>query len=276
MPLFVVATPVGNLEDITRRAVRVLGEVELVLAEDTRATRVLLDAIGVSTPMRSYHDHSDARVVSAIVERLKAGAHIGLVSDAGTPCVSDPGYALVRAAIDAGVLVIPIPGASSVLAFVSVAGLPTDRFQFVGFAPRKDGARTDACADWAGYPGTTVVLESPNRIVDLLTRLAEVAPERAVVVGRELTKLHEEFVRGSAVAVLAELGSRDRVRGEVVLGIGPAPAVAAADAEVDAWTAELVGLGLRTKDVARVVARRLGRSVDEVYRRALELREGED
>lgn len=273
MPLYVVATPVGNLEDVTRRAARVLGEVDVVLAEDTRTTRVLLDTLGVGTPTRAYHDHTDEQVRAEIVTDLASGRSAALVSDAGTPCISDPGYALVRDAVAAGVEVVPVPGASSLTAFLSAAGLPTDRFQFAGFAPRKPGARDAACAEWLAFPGTTVVLESPKRLVELLRRIADVDPSRAVVVGRELTKLHEEFVRGAAIDVLGELSERERVRGEVVLGVAPAQPRVATDDEVDAWVRDLLGVGLRTKAIARVVAGRLGRSADEVYARVLELKE---
>lgn len=273
MPLYVVATPVGNLEDVSRRAIRVLGEVDCVLAEDTRHTRVLLDAIGVRTPMRAFHDHTDAERRARIVEELAGGVTMALVSDAGTPCVSDPGFALVRDAAAAGVDVVPVPGPSSILAFVSAAGLPTDRFQFVGFPPRKDGARREACAEWLAYEGTTIALESPNRVLGFLEVLVELAPDREIAVGRELTKRFEEFVRGTAAAVLHELRSRERIRGEFVIGVAPCSGPGApATGELAAWATELHELGVRSKDAARVLSRRLGVPVDEAYACMVSLR----
>lgn len=274
MTLYVVATPVGNLEDVSRRAVRVLGEVDVVLAEDTRTSRVLMDALGLAARLRAYHDHSDDAVRAGIVAELAEGGSAALITDAGTPCVSDPGYALVRDCAAAGVDVVPVPGASSVTIFLSAAGLPTDRFQFVGFAPRKPQARADACADWLAYGGTTVVLESPKRVIALLDALREHDAGRQVVVGRELTKMHEEFVRGTVTSVRDDLAGRDRVRGEIVLGIAPASSAPTADeAEVDAWAVDLLGEGLRTKSIARVLSRHLGVSAEDAYRRVLAIKD---
>ncbi len=274
MPLYIVATPVGNLEDMSRRALRVLAEVDYVLAEDTRTTGKLLSLVGVKARLRAYHDHSNVADRERIVRELVDGQDIALVSDAGTPCVSDPGYALVRDAAAAGVSVVPVPGASSVLAFLSAAGLPTDCFQFVGFGPRKAGARDAAVAEWFAYSGTTVVLEAPTRLVALLQALAQADPDRGVVVGRELTKLHEEFVRGTAASVLAAFQDRDRIRGECVVGVAPDDAEAlVTDVEVDAWIQELLDAGLRTKAISQVLSRRLGVPAASVYERAVALRE---
>ncbi|MCB9531626.1 MAG: 16S rRNA (cytidine(1402)-2'-O)-methyltransferase [Myxococcales bacterium] len=276
MTLFVVATPIGNLEDLSPRAARVLREVDLVLAEDTRRTRPLLEHIGSRARLRAYHDHTDRGAHAAVVTELAAGVNAALVSDAGTPCISDPGFVLVRDAIGAGVSVVPVPGASSLLAFAAASGLPADRLQFVGFAPRRGGDRDRALAEWTQYAGTTVALESPNRIVATLAALVALAPDRPVVVGRELTKLHEEWIRGSASEVHASLAARDRVLGEVVLGIGGAPPQDVDDAAVSEWLRELVDAGVHTKTAAQIVARRLGTSAREAYALALALQAGGD
>lgn len=270
--LYVVATPLGNLEDITRRAARILAEVDEIVAEDTRHSRRLLDAIGVRGQLSSYHDHSGDHVVAAIVERLRAGRSIALITDAGTPCISDPGYRLVRAAQDAGVKVVPIPGPSAVIAFLSAAGLATDRFRFVGFFARKDGERRDALRAMLASDDTVVGYESPQRLVSLLAVIAELAPDREVAIGRELTKMHEEIVRGTASSVASAFANRPIVKGEVVVGMAAAPATTTTDADVDAWVAELVPLGARSRDLARAIARRLGRRADDVYERILQFR----
>ncbi len=274
MTLYVVATPVGHLEDVTHRAARVLAECDAILAEDTRHTRKLTEALGVRTPLRSYHDHSSPEARDRIVAELVAGADFALVSDAGTPCISDPGYALVREARAHGVDVVPVPGPSSLTAFLSAAGLPTDRFQFVGFAPRKVGARRDAVRQWLAYGGTTVAFESPARVVDLLVAIAREAPAREIVVGRELTKRFEEFLVGPANTVAETLASRDGVRGEIVVGVRGSEETAAPEtAEIDAWIRALSEAGLGTKALSQTLANRLGGRVDQYYKRAIELRE---
>lgn len=270
MPLFVVATPIGNLEDLSGRARRVLGEVDVVLAEDTRHSRVLLDAIGVRKPLRAFHDFSSPAATARIVDELRAGASFALISDAGTPCISDPGYELVRAARDAEIVVVPIPGASSVLAFLSAAGLPTDRFTFMGFAPRADGARSEQLGRWMFRESTLVYLESPRRVADLLGSIGQIDAMRRVVVGRELTKLHESFVSGAAAEVGERLASAEAFRGEFVVGIAPGPEPNAEQGEIAGWVDALVATSLSTKDITALVASRLGVSRDEVYRRVLE------
>jgi 16S rRNA (cytidine1402-2'-O)-methyltransferase len=269
MPLFVVATPIGNLEDLSSRARRVLGEVDAILAEDTRHTRVLLDAIGVRKPLRAFHDHSTDTVVKRVVDELVAGATLAIVSDAGTPCVSDPGYELVRAAREAGVEVIPIPGASSVVAFLSAAGLPSDRFTFMGFAPRSEGQRRELLAAWMFRDTTLVFLESPKRVADLLASIGEIDGSREVVTGRELTKLHESFVRGTASSVLAQLTETGGLRGEFVVGIAPGPEPVAGEGDVEAWIEALCATTLSTRDIAALVSSRLSKPKDDIYRRVL-------
>lgn len=275
MTLYVAATPIGNLDDVTRRLRDTLEGVDVVYCEDTRHSRKLLAALDVHAELRAYHDHSSDEARAAIVRELVAGRRLALISDAGTPCISDPGYRLVRDARAAGVTVVPIPGPSALVAFLSVSGLPTDRFQFVGFAPRKSSARRDAVAAWLAWSGTTVAYESPHRLIELLQDLAEASPEREICVGRELTKRYETLVFGTTAGVLAQM-SAESVRGEVVIGITGAPTsvVSAADPEIDAWVAALASTGIGTRDAARVLADRLGIPRDDAYQRVLAARSG--
>jgi 16S rRNA (cytidine1402-2'-O)-methyltransferase len=272
MPLYVVSTPVGNVEDVTRRALRVLGEVDLVLAEDTRDSGRLLARLGINARFKAFHDHSSDKLRSRLVEELVGGTTMALITDAGTPCISDPGYALVRDARIAGVEVVPIPGASALLTFLAGAGLPSDRFQFVGFPPRKGGQRRSEVEAWLRYPGTTVSYESPKRIVALLEDVAAVAPEASVCVGRELTKKFEEFIFGTAATVLSDLSVREQIKGEIVLGVVGETRDAEED-DVVAWLEALIGAGVRTKDAATLVSERLGFPRRDAYQLALALRE---
>jgi len=270
VPLYIVSTPIGNLGDLTRRAVEVLRDVEIVLAEDTRHTRKLLDAAGVSATLRCYHDHSSEGVRSELVAALTEGVPMALVSDAGTPCLSDPGFALVRDALMAGVDVTPVPGASALLAFLVAAGLEPDRFQFVGFPPRAQAARESAVTSWLAYEGTTLAYESPRRVAALVGSIAAQAPLRRVVVGRELTKLHEEFVRGSASEVADVLCGRERQRGEFVVGIARGPRVDPEMIEADPWIDALLEAGMKTRGIAKLVGGQLGLPVAAIYARVLE------
>ena len=221
--LFVVSLPIGNLADITLRAIETLGAVDFVLAEDTRTTRRVLDRYEIRTPFYSslYEGAEDGRTAD-VVELLRSGKDVALVSDAGTPLVSDPGFPLVRAAVAAGIQVIPLPGPSAALAALVASGLPTDRFVFAGSLPRKRSHREELLAGLRRETSTTVAYESPHRLQETLDILARELPEREVVIARELTKLHEEFVRGRAADVAATLAARGEVRGECVLVIGGA------------------------------------------------------
>lgn len=219
--LFVVGTPIGNLEDITLRAIRTLREVDLIAAEDTRVSRTLLAAHAITTPMVSFHEFSGPSRVRRLVDRLATG-DVALISDAGMPGLSDPGFPLIRAALDAGHAVVPIPGPSAILAGLVASGLPMHAFTFHGFLPRKSGERRRLLESLKESPHTNVVFESPHRLVAALTEIVDVVgPERAVAVGRELTKLFEEVVRGSASEVLARF-RQQAPRGEITLMIGPA------------------------------------------------------
>ena len=266
--LYIVATPIGNMEDITLRALRLLRDVSLILAEDTRHTRQLLSRHGIETPVSSFHDHNERQKVDEVVRRLREGEEMALVTDAGTPLISDPGFVLVRAAAEAGVAVVPVPGASAVLAFLSAAGLPADRWTFVGFAPRAEGERSAAVASWLTASGTSVCFESPHRVAALVAEIARQAPAARVVAGRELTKQFEEFIRGTATEVAAQLALAEP-RGEFVLGISPPPPSGPPpDAEVDGWIDALAEEGLRTKAIAKLLSKRLGLKSTEVYDRA--------
>ena len=217
--MYLVATPIGNLEDITQRALRVLREVQVIAAEDTRRTRRLLDHFGLATPIVSLFEHNERARIPALLERLTRGESVAVVTDAGSPGISDPGYPLVRAATAAGLRVESIPGASAVIAALQVSGLPTDSFVFVGFLPPKGAARRRRLEELSERRETVVAFESPHRIEACLADLEAVWGERPVVLARELTKLHEQVLRGSAREVRAALGAGER-RGEMVLILG--------------------------------------------------------
>lgn len=220
--LYLVATPLGNLEDITLRALRVLRECDVLAAEDTRRSGQLLAHFGIRKPLVSYFRFNEARRSEEILERLRRGQTVALVTDAGSPGISDPGERVVRAALAAGFRVEPVPGPCALIAALTASGLPTEEFHFVGFLPHKSGQRRKALERLATLPGTLVLYESPHRLERLLAELAELMPERAVVLARELTKKFEEFLRGRPAELLARVRQR-AVRGELVVLIGPAP-----------------------------------------------------
>ena len=271
--LYIVATPIGNLEDVTLRSIRVLGEAQLVLAEDTRRTRVLLTAHGIDARPVSMHAHNEMARVEKTLEILAGGGDVALVSDAGTPLVSDPGGRLVAAAIEAGFAVQAIPGASAVLAALAISGLPAERFLFVGFLPRKASARDELLARLRTAPETLVFFESPQRLVGTLERLAQVLGSRRACVARELTKLHEEAVRGS----LEELAERfvDGTRGEVTLVVeGASPMPPLSDVrELDADICKRLADGESSKTIAAELAPMSGLSKRAIYARAIELKD---
>ena len=260
--LYLVSTPIGNLEDVTRRAARVLSEVSRVLAEDTRRTQVLLDHLGVRVPLVSLHEHNEAERASQVLQWLDAGEDLALVSDAGTPLISDPGARVVKAVAGAGHAVVALPGPSAVLAALVSSGLPTERFVFLGFPPRKGGERAELMDRVAGSAETVVVFESPERLGALLADLAEACgEERRVAVARELTKVHEEIVRGT-LAEAVHYYDGNPPRGEVTVVVAPAEASAAPDTADRAAARSLAGAlmaeGAKPSQVAREVARRLG------------------
>jgi len=269
--LHLVATPIGNLGDMTLRALETLAGVGLIACEDTRITRRLTERYGIAAELMPYHEHNAATARPRILERLAEGGSVALVSDAGTPLISDPGFKLVREAIAAGHAVVALPGPSSVLTALSVAALPTDRFFFEGFLPAKGGARRARLAELARIDATLVIFESGNRMQDALRDLADIMGAREAAVCRELTKLHEEVLRES-LAELAGKADRLETRGEFVLVIGPP----AADAQ--AMSAEALDDLLReqlaqhsVKDAVAHVVELSGRARREVYARALVL-----
>ena len=214
--LYIVATPIGNLEDITLRALRILKTVDLIAAEDTRRTRKLLTHYDIATPLTSYHDHSESTKAPALVETLLAGKNMALVSDAGTPCISDPGYRLVKSAAEVDIPLVPVPGPSMLTALMSVGGLPTDRFAFEGFLPAKPTQRQRALRELCHEGRPLIFYESPHRLLRTLADLEQIFGDRRVVVGRELTKQFEEILRGPVSVVLSAFHNRP-VKGEVAL-----------------------------------------------------------
>lgn len=270
--LHIVATPIGNLGDVSFRALATLAAADAILAEDTRVTKTLLAHYGITTPLVTYNEHSAQIIRPRMVARLEKGEALALVSDAGTPLVSDPGYKLVEAAIEAGIAVIGVPGPSAVMAALVVAGLPTDRFFFEGFLPPKSAARRTRLATLASIPGTLVMFESPRRLPAMLADAAAVLGMRPAAVARELTKFYETVRRGSLPALAELFAAEGPPKGEIVVLIGPADA-----AETHASASE--GLDTRldralasfsVKDAAALVAGETGLPKREVYARALE------
>jgi 16S rRNA (cytidine1402-2'-O)-methyltransferase len=262
--LVVCPTPIGNLEDVTLRVLSALREADVVACEDTRRTRTLLDRYGVKARLVSYHEHNEERRARELVERMRGGETVALVSDSGMPLVSDPGYVLVRACVAAGLAVEVLPGPSAAIAALVASALPPDRWRFAGFLPRKRGELRRVLSE---PDGTLVAFESPRRVPATLALLAEIDAQRPVAVCRELTKAHEEVVRGSA-AELAERYARAAPKGEVVLVVGPASPAAAAGGEPAGGEAvrKLVAAGAHPRTAAAVVAELTGGSANELYR----------
>jgi 16S rRNA (cytidine1402-2'-O)-methyltransferase len=274
--LYIVATPIGNLEDMTYRAVRILGEVDLIAAEDTRHSLKLLNHFGISKPLTSYFDHNQQFKGERILNALRQGRSVALISDAGTPCISDPGYQLVRDAVAEGISVVPLPGACAAITALSASGMPTDTFTFAGFPPSRQGKRRTFLAAMSSLPGTLVLYEAPHRLLDTLGDIREALGERRVIVARELTKVFEECIRGSVSEVIATV-SQSIVRGEVVLLIAPGEAVQEESEPLEKVLSRLMADGtLSIKDIARQAAVISGVSRSEAYSEALRLRnEGE-
>ncbi|MHA6287851.1 16S rRNA (cytidine(1402)-2'-O)-methyltransferase [Maricaulis sp. CAU 1757] len=272
--LYLVSTPIGNLRDITLRALDVLGAADRVLAEDTRVTRRLLDAHSIRADLSAYHDHNGDRVRPEILDALDGGAVIALVSDAGTPLVSDPGFKLVREAIARNIRVVPVPGASAVLSALTMAGLPTDSFAFAGFPPPRAAAREAWLAEFRHVPGTLVFYEGASRVDATLASMAKVFGPRPAAVCRELTKMYEEARRGTLADLAEHYAGAGAPRGEIVIVVGPP--------EDDSWDAGRIDAALekalqdmRVKDAAREVALASGWSRRDVYARALSLKDVE-
>jgi 16S rRNA (cytidine1402-2'-O)-methyltransferase len=274
--LYIIATPIGNLEDITYRAVRILGEVDLIAAEDTRHSLKLLNHFGISKPLTSYFDHNQQLKGERILNALRQGKSVALISDAGTPCISDPGYQLVRDAVAEGISVVPIPGACAAITALSASGLPTDAFTFAGFPPSRQGKRRTFLTGMNALPGTLVLYEAPHRLLDTLNDIREVLGERQVIVARELTKVFEECIRGTATDVITAV-SQGIVRGEVVLLIAPGEAQPEEAEPLENVLARLMAEGtLSIKDIAKQAAVISGVSRSEAYSEALRLKSNTD
>lgn len=274
--LHIVATPIGNLRDVTLRALEVLAAADVIACEDTRITRKLLDHYGIATPLTPYHDHNAADARPKLIARLAAGQSVALVSDAGTPLVSDPGFKLVRAAQEAGRTVTSVPGASAALAALAVAGLPTDRFFFGGFLPPKPGQRRARIAELAHIPATLLLFETGPRLAAALADLAEGIGPRDAAVCRELTKLHEEVRRGDLATLAKHYEVAGEPRGEIVLVIAPPVAQETDAADLDTLLRNALAR-VSVKEAVAEVAAVTGQPRREVYQRALELaRDGDD
>ncbi len=274
--LYVVATPIGNLEDLTIRALRVLEEADLVACEDTRRTGILLRSQKIPTPTTSYFEQNERWKGERILGELRQGRSVALVSDAGTPGISDPGYRLVRDARAEGLEVVPVPGPNAAVAALSVSGLPTDRFLFVGFLPSRAGPRRRALEELASVRPTLVFYESPVRATAALAAMAEVLGNRDAFLCREATKVHEEYLPGTLLEIRETLAARDRVRGELVLVVAGAPdAAPETDETPEVLYARIVSDGRTSRrEAVKEVARQLGLPAREVYRRVLEAEKG--
>jgi len=275
--LYLVATPIGNLRDISLRALETLAAADVIACEDTRVTRKLLDHYGITTPLTPYHEHNAAAARPKLLARLAAGESVALVSDAGTPLVSDPGFKLVRAAREAGHAVTTVPGASAALAALTIAGLPTDRFFFEGFLPVKDGPRRTRITELSRIPATLVVYESGPRLARTLAALANGLGARQAAICRELTKLHEEVRRGDLASLARAYEGGGETRGEIVIVVAPPqnPAQQADAGEVDALLRKALQRA-SVKDAASEVSAATGRPRREIYQRALTLSESDD
>jgi len=274
--LYLVATPIGNLGDITLRALETLAAADMLACEDTRVTRILLERYGIRQRPVAYHEHNAAEAGPRLLEALSAGRSVALVSDAGTPLVSDPGFRLVEQALAGGHRVVPVPGPSAVLAALTASGLPSDTFLFGGFLPVKDGQRRSRLEELKAVPATLIFFESPRRLAGTLGAMAELLGSRPAAVARELTKTFEEMRRGTLAELAAHYGGRDAPKGEVVICIGPPPA----DVATDAGDIDRLLLSLATEmpasKAAAEAARMTGGRKPDLYRRLMDLRADAD
>lgn len=269
--LYLVATPIGNLGDITIRALETLAAADIVACEDTRVTRVLLDRYGIRRRTTAYHEHNAAEAGPKLVEAVLAGKSVALVSDAGTPLVSDPGFRLVGEVVEAGGRVVPIPGASALLTALTASGLPSDTFLFAGFLPVKSGQRKTRLEELRAVPATLVFYESPRRLADCLAAMAEVLGDREAAIGRELTKTFEEMRRGSLAVLAQAYAGEDTPKGEVVICVAPPQEAASTVEDVDALLLSLAG-EMGAARAAGEAAKMTGARKADLYRRLMELK----
>jgi 16S rRNA (cytidine1402-2'-O)-methyltransferase len=269
--LYIVSTPIGNLEDITLRALEILKGADVIACEDTRTTRKLLTRYAIERPLVSYHEHNELEKSNEILSLLRDGRSVALVSDAGTPCISDPGYRLVKLASENGIEVLSIPGPSAAISALSVSGLPTSHFAFFGFPPRTKKHLADFLARIKNYPETLVFYESPNRVIKTLRAILEIFGDRNVSLSREMTKLYEETLRGKVSAVLGEIEKRGEIRGEVTIVVEGAPAESgeAQEENIDELLITYKKNGFSLKDAVKRVSAETGYSKSKTYKRAL-------
>jgi 16S rRNA (cytidine1402-2'-O)-methyltransferase len=274
--LYIVATPIGNLEDITLRALRILKEVDLIAAEDTRHTRKLLTHYGITTPLTSYYDHIETTKAPVLLAQLQEGKTMALVSDAGTPSIADPGYRLVKGAAESGIPIVPIPGPSTVAALLSVSGLPTDRFAFEGFLPAKSSQRRKTLQRLQTEERTTMFFESSHRLFDALADIEEIFGDRPLVIGRELTKIYEEVLRGTVSELRSQLRGRE-LKGEVALLIAGASTQTqdALELPLEEEIRQFLGQGIALKEIAHIIGEQRGIAKREIYARGVQLKERE-
>ncbi len=272
--LYVVATPIGNLEDITRRAIRILEQVDLIACEDTRHAAKLLHHYGISTPRESYHEHNESRRAPQLLDLLRAGRSVALISDAGTPLMSDPGFRLVSSCRDAGIPVVAIPGPSAVIAALSASGLPTDSFLFAGYLPPRRGARRSRLQELAPLRCTLVFYEAPHRLLAALEDMLAVLGPRKACLAREITKVHEDWQRGTLAEILESMASRERILGEITIVVDRGTESAAPRATPDSIQDHIEQVisagGLSSKEALKEVARRRGITRRDAYRQLLE------
>ena len=272
--LYVVATPIGNLGDITVRALATLAAAEIVLCEDTRTSGKLMERFAIKTKLSPYHEHNAQKARPHILERLQQGATIALISDAGMPLVSDPGYRLVKEAVELGIPVTACPGPSAVLTGLALSGLPTDRFLFAGFVPQKQGERRRLFEEFARLKATLIFFESPHRIIETLHDLAMALPGRSVAVTRELTKLHEEVLRGTASGIAEQLAARASVKGEITLLVGPPQDdEAVSDEDLDEAITQALA-SMPASKAASELAKRFNLNRQDIYQRILARKDG--
>jgi 16S rRNA (cytidine1402-2'-O)-methyltransferase len=268
--LYIVATPIGNLEDITLRALRALKEADLIAAEDTRHTKILLAHYDIRTPLASYHEHNEKTKAATLVEQLMAGKTIALVSDAGTPTISDPGYRVIAAAVAAGIKVVPVPGAAAFVAALSASGLPTDRFVFEGFLSNKKKQRRACLRALVNETRTLIFYEAPHRLNESLGDIYELLGDREIVIAREVSKIHEEFLRGGVSELIAKLADQE-VRGEITLIIkGTTGAAAVSDETIKTEIGQLKADGLRVKEIADILGEKYALAKRDIYRMAFD------
>ena len=271
--LYIVATPIGNLEDVTLRALRILKEADLIAAEDTRHTRILLGHYHIRTPLISYHEHNEKAQAPRLIQRLLRGENIALVADAGTPAIADPGYRLVVEAVRAGIMVHPLPGPSALAAALSASGLPTDRFTFEGFLPAKQGERQHKLEALRNESRTLVFYEAPHRLKEALADVRRVFGDRQIVVAREVSKVHEEFLRGTLDEVLAGVADRE-VKGEITMVVrGAVGGAKVSEHELNEEIQRLADEGIGVKEISEVLGERYQLAKREVYKLALRHKE---